>query len=963
MQSKVDDYASVFEFVSDGIVFVDHEGIVRKSNPAITAILGYEEEELLGKPFFNLAYKKETLKEITSHSPLRRFYCAEETSMEMTLFHKQGQAVAVRFRAVLMKNQDDKVTQIVGIIEPMAEQTVSGEGGGSLAEKMWEAQQNFEKVLDHSADAIAICDITGNVMIANKAFLQLLGYAQEDVDGRHIVEFTPFREGTYQTTIGEDIFISNEDVTRTAEFSMELFEKGYSRFESHLVRHDNIIVPVDFTMSLLKDPEGERRGSLIVAKDRTKRAITDRELARKTEDLKKTKEQQEQLIENSLNPIVIGDKDGTIMRANKAFLNLVGKTGSEVLGKDILYFSPREGTYTATTGEQIVVGEDFQRDAEECLTRFFETGSLINWATYFINKNNRIIPVSQNIVMLHNKAGEPIASLGIIHDISEQRKAELAFIAAKETAEAANRSKSAFLANMSHEIRTPMNGVIGFTDMLLDSNLNEEQVDNAMTIKRSGEALLSLINDILDFSKIEAGQIIIEELDFDIEVLASDVCEMVRPKIDADKVELLCRIDDDVPALLRGDPFRYRQVLLNLMGNAVKFVKQGEIELSIYLEQSKNNRVLIHALVRDTGIGIASDKIEDIFERFQQEDVSTSRKFGGTGLGLSICKKISNLMGGNCWAESVVGKGSSFHFTAWLFQPEKTQAQRIAPVALSGKKVVIVDDNSTNLNILTHALEKAGMKVTSFLDARDSLAEVIRVNSTGEPFDIAILDIQMPSMSGYDLAKQIRSEIGDSLPIMAFTSETEGGANKCLAWGFNGYLPKPIRRTKLYKMIEHLLGEAMCTEVAGTKTERTIVTQHSIQEEVKQAIIILLAEDNAVNQKLAVKLLSKAGYTVEVAVNGKEAVEKYVADPDLYDVILMDLQMPILNGLDATKQIRDYESTITDQESRSVPIIAMTANAMTGDREICIEAGMDDYISKPIRRAVVFEILKKWIID
>jgi len=523
MQIKTDDCVRAFEFVTDGIVFVDSDGIICWVNSSLTKIFGYEEAELLGKPFSLFSYKKQDLKEFTSRNPLHRFFSAVDVEMEMILFHKNGQAVSVRFRSVLMKNLDDKITQAIGIIEPLDQKSELGSGGGNLDEKMWEAQQNFEKVLDYSADAIVICDISGNVMIANKAFLQLLGYAQEDVAGRHIVEFTPFREGTYSTTIGEDILLSEEDVTRYAERPMELFEKGYVSFESYLVRHDKIMIPVDFTMSVLKDSEGERRGSLVVAKDITKRAITDRELARKTEDLQKTKEQLEQLIEVSLDPIVVGNKEGVLTRANNAFLKLLGRAESEVIGKVMYQFSPREGTYIATTGEQIVIGDDFYQESMEQVTHLFEEGSLINWRTYLIKNDNKIIPVSENVILLHNDAGEPTASLGIIHDMSEQRKADLALIAAKEVAEASNHSKSAFLANMSHEIRTPMNGVIGFTDMLLESDLDEEQMDSARTIKRSGEALLSLINDILDFSKIEAGQIKIEELDFDIEILAHDI--------------------------------------------------------------------------------------------------------------------------------------------------------------------------------------------------------------------------------------------------------------------------------------------------------------------------------------------------------------------------------------------------------------------------------------------------------
>ena len=680
-----------------------------------------------------------------------------------------------------------------------------------------------------------------------------------------------------------------------------------------------------------------RTKELLEANEGLTREIAERQRAQ--ESLGESEEQFRQLTENITEVFFVCNLDpARVTYVSPAYDDIWGISRQLIYERPDAWMAPilEEDRERAARG----FADSMQGAAVEMEYRIARPDGSIRWI------RNRTFPLRDN----DNKV---YRFVGIAEDMTRWKLANVELEHAKEAAEQANRAKSEFLANMSHEIRTPMNGIIGMTDLVLEMDLGVEQAEYLYLVKCSADALLILLNDILDFSKMEAGKLELDSLNFDLRKSLSEVIKTLAVKAQEKGLEFIFDVRPEVPASVVGDPARLRQILVNLVGNSIKFTEQGEIQVTVQLEAGGGQEVGLHFTVRDTGIGIPKDKQQMIFGAFSQVDSSTTRKYGGTGLGLTICSQLVEMMGGRIWVESEAGKGSTFHFLIRLGQGDPLVPPDFLPASrLAGVPILIVDDNSANRQILEDSAWRWKMMPVAVESAAAGLEELRRRERSNAQLPLVVTDAHMPEMDGYQFIEAIRRDslLADVRIVVLTSGGRRGDAARCEKLGVAGYLSKPFDRLELQEMLLRVL-----TGSPPDPNKRTLVTRHTLRER-QLSLSILVAEDNPVNQTLIARILEKKGHTVVIAQNGIEALE--ALKKHSFDVVLMDGQMPEMDGFEATRRIREKEKA----SGSHLPIVALTAHAMQGDKERFLAGGMDAYVTKPLKVEELFSAIESVIV-
>lgn len=800
-----------------------------------------------------------------------------------------------------------------------------------------QSEARTRSILGNAADGIITFDGHMRIEEFNTAAEGMFGTTaaaaiRSDVMEWIIDEDRRLRDFVFHRLMGDDD--SNSSIRQLSE--VRVGSRSLS-CEVNGLRSDGTKFPISLSVGSVR--WGENVRFTCIVRDLTEQKKTEAALERERSVI-------QELMQNLSEAIFIYFKDdqSRFLRVNSALARkLKMNTPEEAAGKTDFDFFPDEYARHAF------------RDELEIMRTGTPALSIEEHATWPDGSQSWVTTTK---MPLRNTRGQIVGTFGISRDVSEMVKARVELQQAKDAAESANRAKSEFLANMSHEIRTPMNGIVGMTDLALDTDLSPEQRDYLEMVRSSADQLLHVINDILDFSKIEAGKLELDPHEFLLRDSLGETLRTLAHRADAKGLELAAHIAADVPDALIGDSGRLRQVVVNLVGNAIKFTERGEVvvEVTVGRPAGADSQLSLHFAVRDTGIGIAADKLDRIFNEFEQADGSTTRRYGGTGLGLAISRKLVRLMSGQIWVESDEGRGSTFHFTA-VFEvaSRHDNATDRLPAMLEGMRVLVVDDNATNRRILEEILKNWRMRPTIVEGAADALRELDTAAASGEPFPLVLLDGHMPDTDGFELAEQIRHrpELLSSTLMMLTSGGQLGDVARCRELGISAYLVKPITQSDLFDKIVQLLDR-------GVSATKEVSVEKNLDVKARQTTTpmrVLLAEDNVVNQRLAVRLLERRGHIVTVADNGVEALERLSTTS--FDAVLMDIQMPRMGGFETTQEIRRQEQG-TD---RHLPIIAMTAHAMKGDREACLACGMDDYIAKPIQSEELYRIVESFAVN
>ena len=884
------------------ISITDTRGSILYVNDKFCHISGFERAELLGRTHhvINSGHHEREFFDVM----WRTILDGKVWDGEICNISRTGHRYWVEATIVPFLDQRGKPYQFMAIRTDITERK-------RMAEKIATSERQYRTVVDSLNEVVFRTDKLGNWTFLNPAWSAITGFSVEEANGTASLDYVWPADRDRARTAFMNLMASKVGVIKeTVRFRTK---HGASRWIDVHAQH-----------------ESDALGMVIGLTGSLSDVTASREA---TERLQQNLKFVDTLVESIPLPVYLKDTAGRYLRMNKAFGRLFAINVDDWLGKTVQdLLEPQEAAF----------------HTERDLALFEQQGVQTYEAALMLGRGR--VDAIYSKACLVNPDGAVFGLIGTIADISDQKRAERALLQAKEAAESSSRSKSEFLANMSHEIRTPMNGIIGMTDLVLDSQLEGHQRDHLEVVKTSAAALLQIINDILDFSKIEAGKMTIESISFDFGRLIPETMRSHALRAQAKGIELVIDVDPAMPARAIGDPGRLRQILTNLIGNAVKFTDRGEIVLRASLIERDAERIRVRIHVLDTGIGIPQNKLELIFEAFEQEDGSTTRRFGGTGLGLSITKRLVGLMGGSIAVASTPGVGSDFSVELLFgLDPDPFSASAAPPAdALMGRRVMVVDDNHTNLTIMAAMLARWGAIGIAHPSGESAIEFLAK---SGDRIDCCMLDFAMPGLNGFETAALISdSPHGKQIPIVMFSSSgLPGDAQKCKDVGIRGYLLKPASSVEIFGAISHVIAAPH-----EANAEQPLLTRHSIREAGVGASI-LLVEDNLLNQRLAHALLTKWGHRLKIANNGVEALEMHAAEK--FELILMDLQMPVMGGFEATAAIRERERA----GAAKTTIIAMTANALEGEREKCIAAGLDDYLSKPFKPEVFSALLKAYL--